>query len=64
MTHDPKQADRERIRSLLFKVGDVRKKVVGNVRGLISLLQEDMAEFRETILASFIEWYESPYLLV
>ncbi len=57
MAVDPKQADKERIRSLLFKVGDVRKKVVGNMRGLVSLLQEDMADHRETILSSFIEWY-------
>jgi hypothetical protein len=52
---DPKKVDQERIRGLLVKAGDDRKKVVGNIRGLLSVLGEDMAEHRETILLSFVE---------
>lgn len=54
---DPKQQDKERISGLLVKAGDERKKVAGNLRGLVSLLQEDMAEHSETILFSLVEWY-------
>ena len=52
---DPKKLDQERIRGLLVKAGDDRKKVVGNIRGLVAVLGEDMAEHRETILLSFVE---------
>lgn len=52
---DPKKVDQERIRGLLVKAGDDRKKVVGNIRGLLSVLGEDMNEHRETILLSFVE---------
>ena len=55
MAVDPKKVDQERIRGLLVKAGDDRKKVVGNIRGLIAVLGEDMAEHRETILLSFVE---------
>jgi len=54
---DLKQQDRDRISGLLVKAGDERKKVAGNLRGLVSLLQEDMEEHSETILSSLVEWY-------
>ena len=57
MNTDQKQLDRDRIKGLLIKVGDERKKVVGNIKGLVSVLQEDIDEHRDTILMSFIEWY-------
>ena len=46
---------RERIRSLLVKVGDERKKVVGNLRGSVSIMTEDIAEHRDTIMIALIE---------
>jgi hypothetical protein len=46
---------RERIRSLLVKVGDERKKIVGNLRGSVAIMAEDMGEHRDTILVSLIE---------
>jgi hypothetical protein len=46
---------RERIRGLLVKVGDERKKAVGNIKGLVSVLQEDMSDQRDTIMISLIE---------
>ena len=46
---------RDRIRGLLVKVGDERKKVVGNVKGLAAIIKEDIAEHRDTILISLIE---------
>lgn len=55
MAVDPKKVDQERIRGLLVKAGDDRKKVVGNIRGLVAVLGEDMGEHRETILLSFVE---------
>lgn len=55
---DSKHQDKDRIRGLLIKVGDERKKASGNMRGLVSLLQEDMSEHSETIMFSLVEWYE------
>lgn len=46
---------RDRIRGLLVKAGDDRKKALGNIRGLVAVLQEDMADHRETIMISLIE---------
>jgi len=51
MSDDP----RERIRSLLVKVGDEKKKVVGNLRGSVSIMKEDIGEHRDTIMISLIE---------
>ena len=46
---------RDRIRGLLLKVGDERKKAVGNIKGLASVLQEDIADHRDSIMISLIE---------
>lgn len=46
---------RERIRGLLVKVGDERKKVAGNIKGLVAVLQDDIADHRDTIMISLIE---------
>ena len=46
---------RDRIRGLLVKAGDDRKKTLGNIRGMVSVLQEDIADHRETIMISLIE---------
>jgi hypothetical protein len=51
MSDDP----RERIRSLLVKVGDERKKVVGNLKGSVAIMKEDINEHRDTIMISLIE---------
>lgn len=54
-TVDQKKLDQERIKGLLVKAGEDRKKVVGNIRGLVAVLSEDMGEHRETILLSLVE---------
>ena len=51
MADDP----RERIRSLLIKIGDERKKVAGNLKGSVAIMKEDIGEHRETIMISLIE---------
>jgi hypothetical protein len=51
MSDDP----RERIRSLLVKIGDERKKVAGNLKGSVAIMKEDIGEHRDTIMISLIE---------
>ena len=51
----PVEEDRKRIRNLIIRVGEDRKKIPGNIKGLCAVLIDDMEVHRDTIMLTAVD---------
>ena len=51
----PVEEDRKRIRNLIIRVGEDRRKIPGNIKGLCAVLVDDMEVHRDTIILTAVD---------